>query len=193
MVEIKKQKQQLRMAVKNRAQTLSSEYLQASDTQVEQTIVQLDAWKRASSVLIYVSTAWEVSTRSLIQRALASGKTLSVPLCVTDRTMEARQIRSISELSPGRYGIAEPPITATLILPESIELLIIPCITADQQGYRLGRGAAYYDRYLEKSTGTTLCLCRDALLQQELPREAWDVPMDYIVTENRTIIGKQQQ
>jgi len=101
--------------------------------------------------------------------------------------MEARVIKSLDDLHPGKFGIPEPDASARLLLPGEIDLAVVPCIAADRQGYRLGHGGGYYDRYLAQTKCTTVCLCRGRLLQNELPRDAFDMPINSILTENACI------
>ena len=68
--------------------------------------------------------------------------------------------------------------------PEKGDLLIVPALCFDRQGYRLGQGGGYYDRYLEKYDGVfTAGLCRAALLMDAVPREEHDRRVDCVVTE----------
>ena len=82
------------------------------------------------------------------------------------------------------FGIPEPDGTARLLRPREINLMIVPCIAADRQGYRLGHGGGYYDRYLANTTGITVCLCRERLLQANLPHDALDRRVDIVLTEH---------
>ena len=59
----------------------------------------------------------------------------------------------------------------------------MPCLAAAKDGRRIGHGVGYYDRVLRLHGCTTLCLCHEALLTDEIPMDAHDVWMDYVVTE----------
>ncbi|VBM47524.1 5-formyltetrahydrofolate cyclo-ligase [Burkholderia pseudomallei] len=85
----------------------------------------------------------------------------------------------------GRHRIAEPAAGARLVP----ELLLIPCVGFDHCCFRLGYGGGYYDRTLAAWPGTTppvtVGVAYDACGVRELPREAHDLPLDWIVTETR--------
>jgi 5-formyltetrahydrofolate cyclo-ligase len=49
----------------------------------------------------------------------------------------------------------------------------------------MGRGAGYYDRYLHGSNFLKVAVCREAVLQDRLPEEPHDEPVDIVMTENR--------
>ena len=57
----------------------------------------------------------------VLENALASGRTVCVPLCGKDGSMTARKITALSELRIGHYGILEPSDTAPEIAPENID------------------------------------------------------------------------
>lgn len=100
--------------------------------------------------------------------------------------MTAREISTLAQLQPGKFGIREPASSSPVVLPSEIDLCIVPCLCADPDGYRLGYGGGYYDRFLAQSTAYRIALCAaDRLLQTPLPREATDIPCDYILTERR--------
>lgn len=90
--------------------------------------------------------------------------------------------------SRGRFGILEPPIG-----PESsavaLDIVIVPLVSFDSDGNRLGFGAGYYDRALanDRSRPMTVGLAYDF---QELPRwrpAAHDVALDLIITPTRVL------
>ncbi len=83
-----------------------------------------------------------------------------------------------------RYGIREPSAAAADFLKASQDtLILVPALSFDQQGYRLGYGAGYYDRYLNQFPGIQVGVCFEAFLCPELPRESHDRPVSYLVTE----------
>ncbi len=177
------EKQQLRTALRQRMAGFSDAYLRASDGAIAAKALALDAWKQAKSVFLYISIGREVDTRGLLAAALKQGKTLAVPLTFPGGKMDARVIQSLAELKPGRMNIPEPVQSAPVLLPKEIDLIIVPCIAADRQGYRLGYGGGYYDRYLESTESSTVCLCRQQLLQDSLPHDRFDRCVDRVITE----------
>jgi 5-formyltetrahydrofolate cyclo-ligase len=92
-------------------------------------------------------------------------------------------------LSAGKYGIMEPENTIALEpLPLSSTLILLPGLSFDRRGYRLGYGKGYYDRYLAQLQPPhpnilTVGVIPDALLADTLPTDPWDMPVNYIATE----------
>jgi 5-formyltetrahydrofolate cyclo-ligase len=187
---LKQEKDRLRKALRDLAQSLPDAYIESSDRGIEQNVLALKQWKQARTVFIYVSIGREPRTRGLILSALADGKTVAVPRCLSNGEMEARVISSLDGLQPGPFGIPEPTASAPLLLPDAFDLIVAPCIAADRQGYRLGHGGGYYDRYLANIQCPSACLCRACLLQPELPYDAFDRPVEFVITEDGCLRSK---
>ncbi|WP_419574139.1 5-formyltetrahydrofolate cyclo-ligase, partial [Ruminococcus sp.] len=114
-------------------------------------IKSLAEYKNADTIFCYVSTEKEINTIPLLQEILDSGKRLGVPKCTGKGIMDAYEIQNLEQLKIGSYGILEPGEECDIILdPTEIQFAIIPCISCNRKGERLGHGGGYYDRYLEK-------------------------------------------
>lgn len=153
---------------------------------IAQTLFTLPVYQKASTVFCYCSTELELQTDEILRAILAEGKTLCVPRCEGPGQMTARRVCTLDALRAGRFGIREPDDTAQMIAPETIDLCIVPCLGADTEGYRLGYGGGYYDRFLARAEMHTIVLCAARYLQsQPLPREKTDIPCHYILTERQ--------
>lgn len=138
-------------------------------------------------LLVYVSTGSEADTRELIGKALSDGKITAVPYCI-GKEMKFRVIDSLLPLVAGRFGI----LTADDSCPfaDSFEnaLCIVPALSLDKNGNRLGYGGGYYDRFLSENPDIkTLALCFEDCLSDGLPSESTDIKIDEIITENRIL------
>ncbi len=93
-------------------------------------------------------------------------------------------------LIPGKYGILEPSPNAPILTPKTVDLILVPAVACDYNGYRLGYGGGFYDRLLNSpqwhSIPTIGILFEFALLSQ-LPCEPWDKKLKTICTENQII------
>ena len=138
----------------------------------------------ASCVFAFYPTNSEPDIRPLLEDVLRSGRTLLLPRCEPDGHMRALQVGSLEALRPGSFGILEPPEDAPEQTPD---LVIDPAAAYDAEGYRLGRGGGYYDRYLSRFSGAVLGVSFDALIVERVPREPHDLPVAAVVTECRTI------
>ena len=94
-------------------------------------------------------------------------------------------IRGEGDLSPGKFGIPEPPPDFPAADRDGISLAVVPCLAADEDAWRLGRGGGYYDRFLEGFSGDTVLVCPEALVLPRVPREEWDRKCGRLITEDR--------
>lgn len=176
-------KKKLRRKYKTCGAALTAEYRAFADCAIYSLVQQSEAWQSAKRIFIYVSMWAEPDTRALIGTALREGKSVYVPLCCPDRVMKAVHIMNPDELRPGTLGIPEPPADGEAAQPGSLDLAIVPCITATADGARLGHGAGYYDRFLRLHACPALCLCYGQMLADELPMDENDIWMDGVATE----------
>lgn len=180
----KEEKQRLRKVIRNEEAKLSAKYKAASAAAICGHIMGMPEYREAETIFCFVGRTHEIDTSTLLANVLASGKRLCVPLCVDKGIMELREITAISQLVPGSYGIPEPPTDAPTVSVDDVDLSIIPCLTCDHGGRRLGSGGGYYDRFLSVYRSAAVMVCRERLIREELPVEPHDMPIPWVVTEN---------
>lgn len=166
-------------------EALPSDYITQSDESIFSKIIDLQEFKKARVIFSYYSLGREPDTVRILEYALSYSKTVTLPVCFKGGGMEARAISSLDELARSDFGLLEPLTSTRIVLPEELDFIIVPALTYDRNGYRLGRGGGYYDRYLCKTKAFTIGLARQSLIYDELPREAHDIPVDCVVTEKR--------
>ena len=109
----------------------------------------------AHTLLLYYSLPDEVNTHEWIDELVAEGKRVLLPVVVNDKDMVIREYTGKHDLAEGSFHIMEP---IGKLFPEEkypeIEVAIIPGMSFDDDGHRLGRGKGYYDRFLAKLRGT---------------------------------------
>lgn len=132
--------------------------------------------------MAYAAIPPEAELKPVLEEILRQGKRLLLPRCDSDGTMTAREIRDLTELQPGAYGILEPDPDAPVVPADEIDLILVPGLAFDRHGRRMGRGKGYYDRFLTGYAGKTMGIC--TLLVPEVPVEPLDRTMDAVVTDS---------
>ena len=181
------EKQQLRRCYREARRTLSSDEKRFIDCKISDNLLKSDLYRDAACIFCYVSTSDEIGTAAILEQALTDGKTLCVPLCGRAGEMSARRILSLDELQSGAYGIPEPSSGAPEIPPDEISLVIVPALSCDRNGYRLGYGGGYYDRFLSRTNAVCAALCASQRMSATLPHEAFDRRCHYIITEREVL------
>ena len=138
--------------------------------------------ERAQTIFLFYGVGTEPDTSRLLDPLLRRGKRLALPRMLPGRRMQARLYCPDRPLVPHRFGIPEPDEACPILAPEEIDLVLVPALCYDRRGIRLGMGGGYYDRWLADFSGPTLGLCREALLQDRLPAEPHDRPVDAVLT-----------
>ena len=137
----------------------------------------------ADTVMVFYGTGREPDTLPLIRVLLEKGKRVALPVVLPHRGMEARQVLDVDQLVPNRFGIPEPDQDCPVIGKGEIAVALIPHLMCDREGYRLGWGGGYYDRWLADFTGLTVSVCRPNRLIDHMPREEFDVPVKLVLIE----------
>ena len=183
-------KKQLRQALRERRKTLSQTYTASADKRIAEYITGSEVFRRADTVFVYISTPQEPDTAQILQAAFDAGKAVSVPRCYGKGVMKAIRVTLDSEYRNSGFGIPEPVVDCAVSAPEEVDLAIVPCLSVNDAGIRLGHGAGYYDRWLAQSSAVTMCLCYERMKEENIPYEDHDVRMQYVVSEEGIQKGK---
>jgi 5-formyltetrahydrofolate cyclo-ligase len=142
------------------------------------------AFAQVPTVAAYLSMPSEPGTGPLIDVLLARGSEVIVPVASTDGALAWVAYSPAAHLTPSTLGVPEPDgprLGADAIVGAG--LLIVPALAVDHAGWRLGRGAGYFDRALVRARGPICALVYSDELLPTLPHEAHDIPVDLVVTE----------
>ena len=188
---MKKDRTTLRTTILTARDTLSPEERRRKSRAITDRLLALPEFAGARSVFAYVSFRSEVETLDLIAHCLTMGVTVSVPLTLpAEHRLRPYAITDPHrDLAPGYCGILEPLQTLPLIDPASIEVVVVPGSVFDAKGGRLGYGGGYYDRFLQAAAPQALRigLAFDLQVVEAVPLERHDQPLDYLISETRTI------
>ncbi len=183
-VDIRKYKQSIRESSRARRMEVPTEVRAEQDRRIAQNVRRLRQYPPSGTILIYVSTPIEVDTKRIIENAWADGKRVAVPRCIPDtRLMEFHYITSFDDLKPGMFGVLEPDESLEIVTDFDGCLMIVPAMQFDINGYRLGYGKGYYDRYMSRFSGVSAGLCYIEELRRHMYHGRYDRPVDVIVTD----------
>lgn len=151
-------------------------------------LFDMDEYKSAETVFVYVSYGTEVDTKKIIKKMLTDGKRVAVPLCDTEsHTMSLILTDGLERLTKGAYGIYEPNRDEVLrgemteITESQVDLAIVPGLCFDVNGNRLGYGGGYYDRFLENFNGFSVGLAFSDCVTEFLYTEEHDCRVNRVI------------
>nr|WP_285853540.1 5-formyltetrahydrofolate cyclo-ligase [Bacillus safensis] len=178
-------KKELRLQTLAKLDQMSDEEFEQSIALLHEHLFQLPAWKQANTVALTMSRGKEVPTMPLIEKAWQEGKTVCVPTCFPEtKEMTFYEYTPKTKMISRYFGLLEPdPLESAAIHKKTIDLIIVPGVCFDRQGYRIGYGGGYYDRYLADYHGETLALCLTVQQTEQIPAETHDIPVSIIVSE----------
>lgn len=159
------------------------------DERICTNLINCDVYKKAGTVLFYAALDDEINIDKCIEDALTSGKNVALPACL-DKTgnMKYYFINSLTDLKTGFFGLREPDTEMCQEVTDFTgSICIVPAIAFDKQGYRLGYGKGYYDRFLQNFSFISVGLCYNELVKDSLPIGEYDIPVNYIITQNGII------
>ncbi len=141
--------------------------------------------EQATHIFSYMAMQDEVNLAEFHEWAKENGKNLSFPISMENGHMEAYTLGEEPVWNYGKYGIKEPnPEFSELRSPEDFDVVLVPCVGFDEEGGRIGHGAGYYDRYLDRTPkASRICIAFGAQKLERVVREETDREMDYVVTE----------
>ena len=174
-----------RKEMTNRLKTMGLNEHQQKSAVIADFLMNENEFRKAEVIGLTVSAFPEVDTRQLIERCWQAGKRTAVPKCdPLTRAMTFRIIEDFSQLETVYMKLLEPIEDKTEeVNPEGIDLMIVPGVVYAPDGYRIGFGGGYYDRYLTRYAGPTVSLAFEEQLADSVPVEKHDIPVQRICTE----------
>lgn len=181
-------RQELRRRYIGARKALSAPERASASARIAGRVAAMPEYREASTVLLYRAVPGEVDLRPLAEHSASAGKRFAYPRCVSDTEMAALLPGSWCR---GRLGIEEPdPGTSEEVPPEAVDFVVCPGVAFDESGTRLGMGGGFYDRFLPRCVNATVIMAAfEAQRAPFLPRAETDVPMDWVVTEERIVGG----
>ena len=178
---------QLRQQIrKTRANLTALQQQQAEDSITQQALALIEE-RNAQHIALYLSFDGEISTEKLIKTLWAQGKQVYLPVLHPFKPNHLLFLRYLPDtpMCQNKFGIWEPKLNVQNVLPlDELDILFTPLVAFDKQGNRLGMGGGFYDRTLQNwqnSSFIPVGLAHQCQQVEQLPTEAWDVPLHQIL------------
>lgn len=173
--ELRRELKAKRAALKNKEQLSIA---------IAEGFINSDLYKNADTLLLYYAVAGEVSTEKILAKAFSDKKRVAYPVCIDGNGyMEFYFIEDADDLVEGMYNIKAPGQGCKKFTDDKNAVCIVPALSFDISGNRLGYGKGYYDRFLEGFSGTSVGICYEALMTEFLPTDTYDKKVSYLITD----------
>jgi len=154
------------------------------DKSICKNFLNSNLYKKSTTILCYYSTKEEIDTKKIIKKALSDNKKVALPKCLDKNGhMKFYYIKSINEVEKGLFNIMEPKTNAE-VTNFTNAIILVPGFTFDKNGYRLGYGKGYYDRFLAQNNLISIGLCYEEFINEELSISLYDQKIDFLISEN---------
>jgi len=187
MSDILTVKKALRQESMEARRAISAEKKAACEKKMMALFRSLVSYRYSDVLMLYYPLPDELNFLPLAEEALAKGKTVAFPRCGEEHRMDFHIVHSLDEdFETGKYGLCEPKSDRPILDLKAdgrAKLCIIPALVYDKDGYRLGYGKGYYDRYLSGFVGTKVGFSYDDLTKDRIPRGRFDLSVDLLITE----------
>lgn len=189
-------KKDIRKELLNKRNLLSQEEVRQKSLSIANQLKAHPFYEKANHVMLYLAFNNEVVTETIIKDLFDSNKKVYIPLTVPKtREMIVSELRNLEEdLEIGNFGVLEPKKEAIRpTSPDILDLVIVPGVGFDKNGYRVGYGGGYYDRFLPRLSRTipTVALAFEVQMIEKAPTDDYDFPVQYIITEEQFIDCKE--
>lgn len=175
----------LRLQLRQARLSLPGTLRETAARNLEPRLANLDCWQSARIVAGYWPNDGEMDPLPLLRAARDAGRRVCLPILAEGNTLHFREWLDGAVLIKNRFGIPEPPAVAPKLTVAELDIVLMPLVGWSRDGTRLGMGGGFYDRSLAGDhTAIRIGLAFDCQEVEALPREHWDIPLHYIVTES---------
>lgn len=178
-------KSELRKQVLHEMKAISRTQKVTMDLALTERLLQHPFYQEAKVIATYLSFSHEFQTQGLIEKALRDGKKVLIPKTYPKGRMEFVVYRP-QQLVKTSFGLLEPQGDLEVVDASQIDLIHVPGLVFTTEGYRIGYGGGYYDRYLEHSSGHTLSTVYPCQIQDFIP-EKHDIPVQEVLIDERNL------
>ena len=172
-------KAELRKKILQEMKALSQEQKRAMDRALTERFLHHPFYQEAKNIATYLSFPHEFQTQELIEQALKDGKKVLIPKTYPKGRMEF-VVYHPQQLVKTSFGLLEPQGDLEVVELSQIDLIHVPGLAFTTEGYRIGYGGGYYDRYLEHFAGHTMSTIYPCQIQN-FNSEDHDIPVQEVL------------
>ena len=151
-------------------------------------LIDLELARRAEWIALYAALPYELPTRPLFEAIVAKTGAVLLPRTAEPTRLEFFAVESWDVLRPGTFGVLEPSNSGSPVRLTPRDLVVVPGVAFDEDGYRLGHGKGYYDRAFAAELGdapTLVGFGYEFQIVDAVPHDHRDRQMDAIVTDRK--------
>ena len=188
-----------RQNLRNRRKNLSSQERARASLEISKNVLQSNLLSTSTAIGIYLQNDGEVDPEWIVKNYSVKKKSFYVPVINNDDSelLLFSKYEHKMQFKKNKYGIREPE-SPTLIDANFLDVVLMPLVGFDRTGNRIGMGGGFYDRTFKFLSGRKkikpLLIGLAYSIQEvaNIPNRPWDIPLNFIATENEIICAKQK-
>jgi 5-formyltetrahydrofolate cyclo-ligase len=195
-MSVEPEKAELRRALRARRNALDASDRRLAARRLAAQVLATRAFRAARRIAVYVASDGEIDPSTILERALGMGKHGFLPVLsrLHRDSLWFAPIAPDTRFRRNRYGIPEPLCRRAMQRRAAqLDLILLPLVGFDARGNRLGMGGGFYDRslaFLDRRARLRrprlIGLAYEFQRVERLPAQAWDVPLDAVITDAAT-------
>ena len=185
-------KEKLRREMRVRLREMDPAHLAEASLVICQVAANLPAFLKSRCVALFAPLPSEPDIHPLIEEAWAQGKRVVLPLMIKHGSIPELDWHEVTSWDDvvilGPFGLREPdPLRCPRVSQVELDCVFVPGMAFDEEGFRLGRGGGFYDRFLSTATMPSIGLFFQRQKVERVPREAHDQRLRSVITEDAPI------
>ena len=185
-------KEKLRREMRARLRGMSPALHAEASLVICQVAANLPAFLKSRCVALFAPLPSEPDIHPLIEEAWAQGKRVVLPLMIKHGSIPELDWHEVTSWDDvvilGPFGLREPdPLRCPRVPQAELDCVFVPGMAFDEEGFRLGRGGGFYDRFLSTATMPSIGLFFQRQKVERVPREAHDQRLRSVITEDAPI------
>ena len=174
-------KSELRKQVLQEMKALPRQQKKAMHLALTDQFLKHPFYQEAKIIATYLSFPHEFQTQELIEQALKDGKKVLIPKTYPKGRMDF-VVYNPQQLVKTSFGLLEPQGDLEVVDASQIDLIHVPGLAFTTEGYRIGYGGGYYDRYLKHFSGHTFSTIYPCQIKDFIP-EKHDIPVQEVLID----------
>lgn len=180
-------KKESRKQMIERLSNLDEKYKQQQEDVLKSELLEYIKGNDFKSVGIVLSMPHEMDTDNIILSLLDDGIEVYNPVCDYEKkVMNFYPFTTMDDVRKDEKGIRIPPVTSPF---NDFDLVVVPGLVFDEEGYRIGYGGGYYDKFLKDFEGHKVSVIFEEQFGK-VETEPHDIPVDFIITPERKLNAK---
>lgn len=184
-------KDELRRILAEERRNISDPLHRKFSAKIAERLVSLEAFRNADTILCYASKRYETATDRIFKYCFKCGKSIAAPVCI-GKHMIFRIVRSKDDFEPGRFSVYEPKISCAPAVITAETVCITPALCYDKNGFRIGYGGGYYDRFFSENECIRIGVCYEQFIRDFVHDEN-DESVDAIISQDSVRIIKSDR